>query len=123
VRCASGSGQAKKAVAESPEANPADLGFVDRPLTGGEAAEAYSREHPETEFWFDPDTNSDGAIKGVLESNLDLAVANRPLSEDDAKEPLEYHAFAQDAVVFVAHRAEKLEGLFTQEVRTSMARN
>ena len=93
--------------------NSADLGFVDRPLIGGETAEAQSREHPETEFWFDPGINSDGAIKGVLESNLDLTVANRPLSEDEAKEPLEHHAFAQDAVVCVAHRAEKVEGLFT----------
>ena len=80
-------------------------------------AEAYSQEHPETGFRFEPGTNSGGAIEGVLAGNLDLAVANRPLTEDEAGEPLEYYPFARDAVVFVAHREEKVEGLSTRQIQ------
>lgn len=80
-------------------------------------AEAYSQEHPEIGFQFDPGTNSSGAIEGLLAGNLDLAVANRPLEEDEAEEPLVYSTFAQDAVVFVAYRNEKVEGLSTQQIQ------
>ncbi|MDP9457765.1 MAG: substrate-binding domain-containing protein [Actinomycetota bacterium] len=63
-------------------------------------AEAYGRDHPEVKLRFDAGTNSGGAIEGVLEGTLELAVANRPLSEDEAGEPLDYLPFARDAVAF-----------------------
>jgi phosphate transport system substrate-binding protein len=80
-------------------------------------AEAYSREHPSATFAIDAGTNSGGGIQGVIKGTLDLAVANRPLKESEAKETLEVHPFARDAVVFAAHPANPLEGLSTSDVR------
>ncbi len=80
-------------------------------------AEAYGREHPEIEFRFDAGTNSGGAIEGVLEGTLDLAVANRPLSEDEAAEPLDYRPFAKDAVAFATRHEGEVEGISTEQAR------
>ena len=80
-------------------------------------AEAYGRDHPEIEFRFDEGTNSGGAIEGVIGGTLDLAVVNRPLSEDEAREPLDYHPFARDAIIFAARHEGGVEGLSTEQVR------
>lgn len=80
-------------------------------------AEAYGHDHPEIEFRFDSGTNSGGAIEGVLGGTLDLAVANRPLSEDEADEPLDYRPFARDAVAFATRHEGEVEGLTTDQVR------
>ena len=80
-------------------------------------AEAYGRDHPEIELRFDAGTNSGGAIKGVLGGTLDLAVANRSLSEDEAGEPLDYRPFARDAVAFATRHEGEVEGLTTDQVR------
>ncbi len=80
-------------------------------------AEAYGREHPEIEFRFDSGTNSGGAIDGVLGGTLDLAVANRPLSEDEVGEPLDYRPFAKDAVVFATRHEGEVEGISTEQAR------
>lgn len=80
-------------------------------------AEAYTEQHPTVRFQFEEGTSSGGAIQGVLQHTLDLAVANRPLSADETKQPLTYHAFAQDAVVFAANGQSTLTGLSTTQIQ------
>lgn len=80
-------------------------------------AEAYTQKHPETQFQFEPGTNSGGAIRGVMNGKLDLAVVNRPLSQIEAKEALDYRPFARDAVAFVAHKPVPVEALSSSQVR------
>jgi phosphate transport system substrate-binding protein len=83
-------------------------------------AEAYGRERPSARFAIDAGTNSGGGIKGVVQGTLDLSVANRPLTEGEAKEALLVHPFARDAVVFAAHQAnESPQGLSTAHVRSA----
>ncbi len=76
-------------------------------------AEAYRRDNPAAQFEFPTGTNSGGAIRGVAEGNLEIAVTNRALSEPEAAQALEYHAFANDAVAFVANTAGPLPSLST----------
>jgi phosphate transport system substrate-binding protein len=80
-------------------------------------AQAYGREHPSASFAIDAGTNSGGGIQGVIKGTLDLAVANRPLKEAEAKEALEVHPFARDAVVFAAHPSNPVAGLSTADLR------
>ena len=116
--CAASDGEDQEAAASSEEVSLRISGSGTALPLVEKLAEAYGQEHPEVEFQFEPGTNSGGAITGILEGNLDLAVANRPLSDAEAGEPLEDRAFAQDAVVFVAHRkGEEVAGLSTQEIR------
>lgn len=79
-------------------------------------AEAYGRERPSVSFEFVPGTNSGGAIKGLTERTLDIAVVNRSLDAEEAAQPLEYHPLARDAVVFVAHRADSPLSLKRSEI-------
>ncbi len=80
-------------------------------------AEAYSQAHPGVRFQFDAGTNTGGAIRGVLEGTLDLAVGNRPLSRSEAKEPLVYQPFAWDAVVFAVNLPNPVQGLSAAQIR------
>jgi phosphate transport system substrate-binding protein len=80
-------------------------------------ADAYAKQHPTARFAIDAGTNSGGGIKGVVQGTLDLAAANRPLTEDEAKESLDVHAFARDAVVFAAHTASPVQGVSTADAR------
>ena len=80
-------------------------------------ADAYAQQHPTARFAIDAGTNSGGGIKGVVQGTLDLAAANRPLTEDEAKESLDVHAFARDAVVFAAHTSSSVQALSTAEAR------
>ena len=115
VSCAGGTGGNQEPVNEEAIIRVSGSGTA-LPLAEN-LAEAYAREHPEIDFQFDSGTNSGGAIKGVLGGTLDLAVANRPLSEDEAGESLEYRPFARDAVVFTAHHEGEVDGLTTDQVR------
>lgn len=80
-------------------------------------AEAYSHEHLEARFDFRTGTNSGGAIRGVLDGTLNLAVTNRPLSSAEAQQQLEYVVFAQDAVAFSANLAQPLPGLTVAQLQ------
>jgi phosphate transport system substrate-binding protein len=80
-------------------------------------AAAYSREHASARFAFDAGTNSGGGIRGVVEGTLDLAVANRPLTDAEANQGLDVQPFAQDPVVFATQSSNALEGLSTAEVQ------
>jgi len=44
-------------------------------------------------------------------------VTNRPLTEAEAKEALDYHPFARDAVVFAVHTPNPVLGLSTAQIR------
>lgn len=79
--------------------------------------EAYRLACPGARFEFGAGTNTGGAIRGLLDGTLDLAVANRPLSDSEAGEGLEYLPFARDAVVFAARRVGPVRGLTTEQVR------
>lgn len=84
-------------------------------------AERYSREHPAVRFEIEEGTNSGGAIKGVLQGTLQLGVVNRPLTDAESKQPLEYHAFARDAVVVAANLSTTPAGLTSNQVRAIYA--
>src|SRR5687767_2553748 len=49
-------------------------------------AEAYQQTDPTVRFEFPAGTNSGGAIRGVVEGTLDVAVVNRSLMEKEANE-------------------------------------
>lgn len=113
--CASGGSENKEAPAPQQVLRVSGSGTALPPVE--KLAEVYGVEHPETELQFEPGTNSGGAIKGVLDGTLDLAVANRPLSEEEEGEPIVYTPFAKDAVAFVANGSGEVEGLSTDQVR------
>ncbi len=79
--------------------------------------EAYRRENPAAQFGFEAGTNSGGAIRGVVQGTFDMAVVNRRLEAAEASEPLEYSAFARDALVFAVHRSDPPEGLTSAQIR------
>lgn len=80
-------------------------------------AEAYRLKHDDARFIFEVGTDSGGAIRGVITSTLDLAVANRPLTVAETEEGLEYHPFARDAIVFAIHLPNPVKSLSTVQVR------
>jgi phosphate transport system substrate-binding protein len=80
-------------------------------------AQEYSRQHPSARFAIDAGTNSGGGIQGVVQGTLDLAVANRPLTDAEGQQTLEVRPFARDAVVFAAHPDHPVPGLSTADVR------
>jgi phosphate transport system substrate-binding protein len=80
-------------------------------------AEAYQAEQPDAGFQFDAGTNSGGGIQGVLQGTLDLSVANRPLTDQEATESLVVNPFARDAVVFAAHTPGRAQGLSTSQAQ------
>jgi phosphate transport system substrate-binding protein len=80
-------------------------------------AAAYGRQDPNARFAFDAGTNSGGGIRGVVEGALDLAVANRPLTDAEASEGLDVHPFAQDPVVFATQASNSLQSLSTADVQ------
>lgn len=80
-------------------------------------AEAYAREHPEARFHVEGGTNTGGAIRGVLDGTLDIAIGNRLLSAAEAGEPVTYRAFARDAVVFAVHMPNPVSALSSTQVR------
>lgn len=53
----------------------------------------------------------------MLQGTLDIAVANRPLSEAETAEPLSYHPFLRDAVAFAVHAPTGIGALSTAQVR------
>jgi len=80
-------------------------------------AEAYRLADPKTRIGFEEGTNTGGAIRGVIEGTLDIAVANRRLSDYEAGQGLKEYPFARDAVAFAAHRPVPTKGLSTSQVR------
>ena len=80
----------------------------------GEGYEALARG---VRLEFPGGANSGGAIRGVLEGALEVAVTNRPLSEAEKREPLVYFPFVRDAVVFAVHRSVPVKSLRTSEIR------
>lgn len=82
-----------------------------------EIAEVYQRDHPELTFAFDEGTNSGGAIRGVVEGTLDVAVVNRPLEESEASAELAHVPVARDALVFAIHLPNAIEELSSAQVR------
>jgi phosphate transport system substrate-binding protein len=62
-------------------------------------------------------TNSGGAIRGVIDGSLDIAVSNRQLSEIESREPVLSFPFARDAAAFAVHRSVPLPGLRGSEIR------
>lgn len=85
-------------------------------------ASEYSKRHPEVRWQFEAGVNTGGAIRGVGEGTLDLAVAARPLSDEEAREPLDYHVFARDAVAFAVRDPNPLQELTTDQLRAIYGR-
>lgn len=80
-------------------------------------AEVYRQTHPAARLQFDTGINSGGAIKGVGQGVLELAVVNRPLTEEEARSGLDYRPFARDAVAFAVNESVSIQGLSTAQVR------
>ncbi len=80
-------------------------------------ARAYTPEPPPATFRFESGTNTGGAIRGLVQGTMDLAVANRPLSEAEAQEGLVVRPFAHDAVAFVVNEPNLLLGLTTEQLQ------
>jgi phosphate transport system substrate-binding protein len=79
--------------------------------------EGYETLAPDVRLEFPGGTNSGGAIRGVLEGSLDIAVTNRPLSKEEQTEPLVYAPFIRDAVAFAVHRSVPIQRLSSAEIR------
>jgi phosphate transport system substrate-binding protein len=79
--------------------------------------EGYAALAPDIRLELPGGVNSGGAIRGVLEGSLEVAVTNRPLSEAEAREPLLYVPFVRDAVAFAVHRSVAVPSLRTADVR------
>jgi phosphate transport system substrate-binding protein len=86
-----------------------------------ELARAYTAEHPAATFRFESGTNTGGAIRGLVQGTMDVAVANRPLSEAEAQEGLVVRPFAHDAVAFVVNEPNLLQGLTTAQLQAVYA--
>jgi phosphate transport system substrate-binding protein len=80
-------------------------------------ATAYSQKHPNIKLQFEAGTNSGGAIKGVIQDKLDLAVINRSLSKDESKAAIAYQPFALDAIAFVAHKPVPTKNFSTVQIQ------
>ncbi|WP_019498545.1 substrate-binding domain-containing protein [Pseudanabaena sp. PCC 6802] len=80
-------------------------------------AEVYTQKHPNSQLQFESGTNSGGAIKGVIQEKLDLAVVNRPLSKAESKEAIVYQPFARDAIAFVAHKPVPTKNFSTTQIQ------
>ncbi|MBI4277291.1 MAG: substrate-binding domain-containing protein [Armatimonadetes bacterium] len=80
-------------------------------------AEAYTRERGDARIEFAAGVNTGGAIRGVAQGTLDLAVSARPLSPEEAREALVSRPFARDAVVFAVRLPNPVLGLSTSQVR------
>lgn len=84
-------------------------------------AEEYAGWNPGVSFDFGVGTNTGGGIRGVHEGTLDLAVANRPLTEEEASSGVGYHPFARDAMVFAVHLPNTAFSLSSDQVRALYA--
>lgn len=80
-------------------------------------SQEYVRTHPDVGFSFDTGTNSGGAIRGVTDGGLELAVVNRELKPDERQPTLSYSRFAREAVAFAVQADRELDGVTTQQVR------
>lgn len=82
-------------------------------------AEAHRATHPDIAFAFKPGTNSGGAIRGVHEGTLDLAVVNRELTAEEARHKLGYQPFARDAIAFAVPASSPFTNITTAHVRSA----
>jgi phosphate transport system substrate-binding protein len=78
--------------------------------------DAYSASTPAARLEFRGGANSGGAIRGVLEGTLDIAVTNRPLSAVETSEPLSYFPVVRDAVAFAVHSSVQLARLTSADI-------
>lgn len=110
----------------APAPTPRTVGSVSRIRVSGSGtalpavqklAEEYARLAPDARVEIAGGTNSGGAIRGVLERSLDVAVTNRPLTAAEAREPLVYVPFVRDAVTFAVHRSVAIRGVRSDQVR------
>ena len=81
-------------------------------------AEEYSRTHPDLRFDFEPGTNSGGAIGGVKNGTLDLAVVNRTLKPAEADGSVLYEAIARDAMAFAVGPEAQISDVSSAQVRS-----
>lgn len=81
-------------------------------------AEAWTRAHPESEFVFLSGVNSGGAVRGVVDGTLDLAILNRDLQPAERAEGLLYRAVAREPVAFaVAADRPGMTSVTTEQVK------
>lgn len=77
----------------------------------------YGRTHAGVAFEFISGTNSGGALRGVQEGTLEMAVVNRDLKAEERSDAVSYTAFAREAIAFAAPADRSLEGVTTQQVK------
>ncbi len=82
-----------------------------------EVARAYDTQRGAPTIRFEPGTNTGGAIRGLLQGTMDVAVANRPLSDAEAREDLLVRPFARDAMAFAVTQPNPLQGLSTAQLQ------
>lgn len=80
-------------------------------------AEEYERLNPQVRFVFEAGVNSGGAVTGVQDGTLDLAVVNRELKEEESAGGATYVPIARDAVAFAVGPGVGLDDVSTADVR------
>lgn len=117
--CGSGARAAAPALAPTPTPEPeirvSGSGST-MPLVE-ELARVYSAREPKAQFRFEKGTNTGGAIRGLAEGTLDLAVANRPLSKTETTDQIEYRPFGRDPLAFAVQQSSPATSLTTSQVR------
>jgi phosphate transport system substrate-binding protein len=82
-----------------------------------ELARGFTAQNPAATFRFESGTNTGGAIRGLVQGTMDLAAANRTLTEAELREGLMAQPFAHDAVAFAVNEPNALQGLTTDRLQ------
>ncbi len=79
-----------------------------------ELAQAYKEYNPTAKIIINP-TNSEAGILQVMNSNCDIAMIDRELTEDELEE-VYYDKIAEDAIVIIKNHSNKLDSLTKEQV-------
>lgn len=79
-------------------------------------SETYRQEHPNWSFEFLEGASSGAAVKGVVDSTLDLGALTRPLNDEEAAQGVKYIPFGNNRIVFITSKELGITKLTTQQV-------
>jgi phosphate transport system substrate-binding protein len=80
-------------------------------------ADAYHAQHSEMTFEFLSGSSSGGAVKGVLDTTLDLGTMSRPPKDSELAGGISYLAFASDRIAIATGSDLSITGLTSQQVK------
>lgn len=77
-----------------------------------QVTEIYSQQHPDVQLQFIfPPIGSSGAIKAVINKQLDIALSGRPLKKEEESEGLEQTWLGRSPFLFVVHKTAPITGI------------